>query len=306
MTHYFARRVTIASFIAGALLVAAVPARADWHDQYKELNFGISSSENERDAVARYDKFAAYMTKKLGVPVHILWGTDYAAVIEALHSSKIQFATIGAANYALGRKVMGDKITAVATSEDNFGSTGYHSVIVVKTDSPYQKIDDLKGKVLAWADPNSTSGYAVPLYFMKKDGIDPSSFFSKTPFSGSHELGVVGVVNGTFDAAADDWTNPQKSNALRMESKGMVPKGSTRVIWTSNLIPNGPYVMRTDLPQDLQDAYRAAVLAFPKEDPEDFKAQTDGTEKDLVPVKDSDYDDIIAITQANDADRRKH
>jgi phosphonate transport system substrate-binding protein len=206
MTHYFARRVTIASFIAGALLVAAVPARADWHDQYKELNFGISSSENERDAVARYDKFAAYMTKKLGVPVHILWGTDYAAVIEALHSSKIQFATIGAANYALGRKVMGDKITAVATSEDNFGSTGYHSVIVVKTDSPYQKIDDLKGKVLAWADPNSTSGYAVPLYFMKKDGIDPSSFFSKTPFSGSHELGVVGVVNGTFDAAADDWT----------------------------------------------------------------------------------------------------
>jgi phosphonate transport system substrate-binding protein len=246
------------------------------------------------------------MTKKLGVPVHILWGTDYAAVIEALHSSKIQFATIGAANYALGRKVMGDKITAVATSEDNFGSTGYHSVIVVKTDSPYQKIDDLKGKVLAWADPNSTSGYAVPLYFMKKDGIDPSSFFSKTPFSGSHELGVVGVVNGTFDAAADDWTNPQKSNALRMESKGMVPKGSTRVIWTSNLIPNGPYVMRTDLPQDLQDAYRAAVLAFPKEDPEDFKAQTDGTEKDLVPVKDSDYDDIIAITQANDADRRKH
>ncbi|MFS8114500.1 phosphonate ABC transporter substrate-binding protein [Rhizobium jaguaris] len=306
MTNNVTRRTAISGLIVGGLLLAAVPARADWHDQYKELNFGISSSENERDAVARYDKFSAYMTKKLGVPVHILWGTDYAAVIEALHSNKIQFATIGAANYALGRKVMGDKITAVATNEDNYGSTGYHSVIVVKTDSPYQKIDDLKGKVLAWADPNSTSGYAVPLYFMKKDGIDPSKFFSKTPFSGSHELGVVGVVNGTFDAAADDWTNPQKSNALRMEGKGMVPKGSTRVIWTSNLIPNGPYVMRTDLPQDLQDAYRSVILSYPKEDPADFQKQTDGTSKDLVPVKDSDYDDIIAITQANDADRRKH
>ncbi|MDL2400082.1 phosphonate ABC transporter substrate-binding protein [Rhizobium mayense] len=306
MTNNVTRRTAVAGLLVGGLLLAAVPAKADWHDQYKELNFGISSAENERDAVARYDKFSAYMTKKLGVPVHILWGTDYAAVIEALHSNKIQFATIGAANYALGRKVMGDKITAVATSEDNYGSTGYHSVIVVKTDSPYQKIDDLKGKVLAWADPNSTSGYAVPLYFMKKDGIDPSTFFSKTPFSGSHELGVVGVVNGTFDAAADDWTNPQKSNALRMEGKGMVPKGSTRVIWTSNLIPNGPYVMRSDLPQDLQDAYRNAILSYPKEDPTDFKAQTDGTSKDLVPVKDSDYDDIIAITQANDAERRKH
>ncbi|KAA0697303.1 phosphate/phosphite/phosphonate ABC transporter substrate-binding protein [Neorhizobium sp. P12A] len=222
MTSNITRRATVAAFLAGALMIGAVPAKADWHDQFKELNFGISSSENERDAVARYDAFAAYMTKKLGVPVHVIWGTDYAAVFEALHSNKIQFATIGAANYALGRKVMGNNITAVATSEDNFGSTGYHSVIVVKADSPYQKIDDLRGKVLAWADPNSTSGYAVPLYFMKKSGIDPSTFFSKTPFSGSHELGVVGVVNGTFDAAADDWTNPQKSNAQRMESKGMV------------------------------------------------------------------------------------
>lgn len=291
---------------AGALLAAVLPAKADWRDKYKELSFGITSVENERDAVARYEPFAAYLTKKLGVPVHILWGTDYAAVIQALNSSKIQFAAVGAANYALGRKVMGDAISVVATNEDNYGSTGYHSVIVVKADSPYRKLEDLKGKVLAWADPNSTSGYAVPLYFMKKQGIDPAIFFAKTPVSGSHELGVIGVVNGTFDAAADTWSNAQMSNVQRMELKKMIPEGSTRNIWMSSLIPNPPYVLRTDLPPELKDGFTDALLSLPTDDPAAYHDLNDGTLKAIVPVTNDDYADIVAITLANDADRRKH
>jgi phosphonate transport system substrate-binding protein len=279
---------------------------ADWRDQYKELSFGISSVENERDAVARYDRFAAYLSKKLGVPVHIIWGSDYAAVIQALNSDKIQFAAVGAANYALGRKIMGDAITVVATNEDNYGSTGYHSVIVVRADSPYQKLEDLKGKVLAWADPNSTSGYAVPLYFMKKQGIDPATFFAKTPISGSHELGVIGVVNGTFDAAADTWSNEQLSNVKRMELKKMIPEGSTRNVWMSGLIPNPPYVVRTDLPTDLKGTFTAALLSLPKDDPAAYHDLNDGELKTVVPVTDDDYADIVAVTLANDADRRKH
>jgi phosphonate transport system substrate-binding protein len=305
MISRISRRACAALALGALLAGAASSAHADWRDQYKQLSFGISSAENERDAVARYDRFASYLSKRLGVPVHVVWGTDYAAVIEALNADKVQFAKIGAANYALGRKVMGDKIAPIAVDEDNYGSTGYHSVIVVKTDSPYRKIADLKGKVLAWADPNSTSGYAVPLYFMKKQGIDPATFFAKTPFSGSHELGVIGVVNGTFDAAADDWTNANKSNALRMQAKGMVPKGSTRIIWTSGLIPNAPYVMRTDLPADLKRAYVDAIMALPKEAPAAFRDLGDGLSKTIAPVTDADYADIVAITQANDRDRRE-
>jgi phosphonate transport system substrate-binding protein len=299
-------RVLATLIAAGAFLAALPHAKADWRDQYKELSFGISSSENQRDAVARFEPFAAYMTKKLGVPVHILWGTDYAAIIQAMNSSKIQFAKIGSANYALGHKVMGDKIAPVGTDQDQSGSTGYYSVVVVRADSPYQKLEDLKGKVLAWADPNSTSGYAVPLYFMKKSGIDPATFFSKTPFSGSHELGVIGVVNGTFDAAADDLVSDTRSNVTRMEEKSMIAKGLTRNIWKSGLIPNGPYVMRTDLPNDLQSAYRDALLSLAREEPATYHDLGLGDVKQIVPVSNDDYADVIAITQANDAERRQH
>jgi phosphonate transport system substrate-binding protein len=201
---------------------------------------------------------------------------------------------------------MGDKIAPVGTDQQTDGSTGYYSVVVVRADSPYQKLEDLKGKVLAWADPNSTSGYAVPLYFMKKNGIDPATFFSKTPFSGSHELGVIGVVNGTFDAAADDLVSDTRSNVTRMEEKGMIGKGLTRNIWKSGLIPNGPYVMRTDLPADLQSAFRDALLSLAKEEPETYRALGLGDVKQIVPVTNADYADVIAITEANDAERRQH
>jgi phosphonate transport system substrate-binding protein len=309
MRHYLTRRVfasLLGASIIGSTLLGASPARADWRDQFKELSFGISSAENQRDAVARFEPFAAYLTQKLGRPVKITWGTDYAAVIEALHAGKIQFAKIGAANYALGHKVMGDQIVPVAVDQTQDGSTGYYSVIVVKTDSPYHSLQDLKGKVLAWCDPNSTSGYAVPLFAMKKNGIDPAAYFSNTPFSGSHELGVVGVVNGTFDAAADEAMSDTRSNVLRMEAKGMVPKGSTRIIWKSGLIPNGPYVTRADLPADLRADFTAAVLSAATDAPDAYRGINMGDAKTAVPVTNKDYADIIAITQANDAARRKH
>lgn len=206
----------------------------------KELSFGVSSAENERDAVARFEPFAGYLTRKLGVPVHVLWSSDYAAVIQALKSNRIQFARIGAANYALGRKVMGDRIEPVGTDQAEDGSTGYYSVVVVRADSPYHSLADLRGKILAWADPNSGSGYAVPLYYMKKQGIDPATFFSNTPFSGSH--------------------SETSSNVTRMEEKGMIAKGLTRDVWKSPArIPNPPYVMRSDLPSGLRTAFRAVL-----------------------------------------------
>lgn len=310
MTQRLTRRTfsaLLAEASAAALPLAARPARAEgWRDKYQELTFGISSAENQRDAVARFEPFATYLTKKLGRPVKIVWGTDYAAVIEALHSNKAQFAKIGSANYALGYKVMGKMITPVGTDQTQDGSTGYYSVIVVKKDSPYHSLVDLKGKTLAWCDPNSTSGYAVPLYFIKKSGIDPATYFKATPFSGSHELGVVGVVNGTFDAAADEMVSDTRSNVQRMEDKGMVPKDSARFIWKSGLIPNGPYVERTDLPEDLKADFAAALMSVAKEDFAAYKNLALGDSKQIVPVTHKDYEDIIAITQANDAARHKH
>ena len=116
----------------GALLVALValltgqPALADYKKDFKEVRFGITSSENEKDAMARYDSFAAYMRGRLGVPVVVHRGTDYAAVVEALRARKLEFARIGPAAYARGYQVMGKNIVPIAKDMDLDGAVGYN------------------------------------------------------------------------------------------------------------------------------------------------------------------------------------
>ena len=142
----------------------------------------------------------------------------------------------------------GGKVEPIVVETDSDGSVSYHSVIAVKADSPYQSLDDLKGKSLAFADPNLTSGFVAPSYFPREEGINPESFFGRTGFSGSHENGILAVLNGTYDAAATSWTNEERSNVVRMESKGMIPKGQIRYVWKSPKLPNGPWAMHADLP----------------------------------------------------------
>ncbi|MFN7192731.1 MAG: PhnD/SsuA/transferrin family substrate-binding protein, partial [Rhodospirillales bacterium] len=79
---------------------AATPAKADWRASFKELRFGITSAENEADTLVRFDAFAGYMRAKLGVPVTVRRGNDYAAVVEALAARQVEFARMGPAAYA--------------------------------------------------------------------------------------------------------------------------------------------------------------------------------------------------------------
>lgn len=297
-----ARRIAL-GLPALVLLARPAFAQAGWRAQFRELRMGVSSAENERDAISRQQPFAAYMERKLGVPLRVFRATDYAGVVEALRSDNIEFARIGPANYALARRVMGDRIVAFAKDIGDDGRTGYNSVAFVKADSPAQRLEDLRGKSFAFADPNSTSGFAFPSYFMRRAGIDPATFFSRTGFSGSHEQSVIAVLNGTYDAGATFWNSPTRGNIQRMVEKNMIPAGSTRIIWTSPEIPNSPWVLRTALPEDLKRDWTQAVMALPTEDPAAFRVAASSA-RGIAPATHEDYLDVIEVVEENQARRR--
>jgi len=296
------RRITL-GLPALALIARPALAQAGWRAQFRELRLGISSAENERDAIARQQPFAAYMERRLGVPLRVFRATDYAGVIEAMRSNNIEFARIGPANYALARRVMGERVVAFAKDIGDDGRTGYNAVVFVKADSPYQRLEDLRGRSFAFADPNSTSGFAFPSYFMRRAGFDPATHFARTGFSGSHEQSVIAVLNGTFDAGATFWNSPARGNIQRMEEKGMIPANSTRIIWTSPEIPNSPWVLRTELPEDLRRDWVAALMALPTEDPAAFRVAASNA-RGIAPAKHEDYLDVIAVVEENQARRR--
>jgi phosphonate transport system substrate-binding protein len=288
-----------------APFVAAAARAEDWRAQFHEVRFGVSSAENERDAVARHEPLARYLSQRLGVAVRIFRSADYAGLVEAMRSGNLEFAGLGPANYALARRVMGERVVPVATMVDNESGAGYHSIIVVRADSPYHAVADLRGRRFAYADPNSTSGYVAPVFYLRREGIDPEHFFSQTAFSGSHENSVIAVLNGTFDAAATFWNNEERGNVQRMVEKGMIPANSIRIIWTSPLIPNSPYVVRADLPEELKQLFTQAMLALPTEGAEAWQALANGTMRGLIPARHEDYIDLIAIVEEQQAQRRR-
>ncbi len=278
-------------------LVSAAPD--NWRKKYPTLVVSAITGENEADRVVRYKPLIAYLTKELGVKVEFYVVSDYAGVIEGMKAKKIQFAALGPMSYAQAYKVTGGNVEPSFTSVTLDGESGYHSVVVVKASSPYQTLDDLKGKSFAFADPNSTSGYLFPSFYLKKMGKNPETFFGKTGFSGSHENGVIAIMNGTYDAAATHWANENSGNLARMIKKNMIKAGDVRVIWTSPLIPNSPWTILKDLPEQMKDDVKKAFLEYQVKDPDGFQKLTDGQVLKYIPTTHDRYLDIIEINEQN-------
>lgn len=285
------------------LPVLATAARADWKVDYPELVFATIPDENATGVEKRYEPFIQYLTKQLGVPVKLRIANDYAAVIEGQIAGNIHIAKYGPASFA--RALMnGAKIDAFAMEVNKDGTKGYYSVLYVKADSPYQKIEDLKGKNLGLVDPNSTSGNNVPRFEMNKMGIKPEEFFSNVVYTGSHENAVIALQQGQVDGAFNWWNDENESMLRRMERKSMAKYDDFRIIFKSNQIVNSPYAMLTTMPAELQTAIKSAFFDIQKNDPEAFQVMTDGEQQLWQPATNADYQVIIDLNTFVDTLRK--
>jgi len=294
------------SISAVAIAIGATAAHADdWKSKYKELTFAVVPAENASGVSDRYAPFMEYLSQQLGVPVKLRIANDYAAVIEGQRAGNIQIAFYGPASYSTAY-MTGVKTEPFVTTRNHDGSVGYYSVIYVKSDSPYKDIKDLKGKTIGFVDPNSTSGYNAPRFYLHKAGIEADSFFGKSIITGSHENGVIALDKGTIDSTADWWNSDTDSNLTRMVNKGMVKKDDFRVIFKSGLLAGSPYAYLSDLPADLKQAIVKAFLDAPTKDKAAFDRLSDGKDLEFVPVTHKDYESTVEMIQFVNDMRKRH
>ena len=297
------RRTMLAGLAAAGATTAALPVRAQSYKQaYPELVFAVVPAENASGVTDRYQPFVAYLTKQLGTKVTLRVANDYAAVIEGQRAGNIHIGYYGPASFARAL-VTGVKTTAFVIDVNSDGTKGYYSVFYVKSDSPYKTVQDLKGKDLGLVDPNSTSGYNMPLFALNKMGINAEQFFGKVLITGSHENAVLALWQGTVQCAANFWNAPDDSNLTRMLNKGMIKKadGSPakvddfRIILKSDLIINGPTAYLNSLPQDLKSAITTAWLDAAKNDKAAFDRLSDGKNQPFQVTDNAAYDDTIKL-----------
>lgn len=284
-----------------ATALVSMMATSAFAQEITEFNIGILGGENAQDRMTNLECFRAKVEAELGVPVKLFTPADYDGVIQGLLGGTLDFAWLGASAYAKTYLTNPEAVDVMLTKQNTDGTTGYYAIGFAKTDSGIASMDDAKGKVFAFADPNSTSGYLVPGAELTEKYGKLEDYFAEVKMSGGHEQSIVGVANGDFDAGvawADglgNWEDGFSSGAFRKAAdSGLVDMTTIQEIWRSKLIPEGPMVVRRTLPQETKDTMLAMLDTMWETDPECAYAVAAGEAKDFVPVTHEDYLGIIA------------
>lgn len=292
------RRFLLAASGAALALTVALPAAAEWRADYESLTVGIPPIENAEEGQRRYGPLADYLTENLGVPVRLRMASAYSGIIQAMDAGEADMAMFGAAAYASAHDVLNGDLQPLGHAVSRTGDRGYHAVIIVPADSEAQSLQDLKGDTLAFADPNSASGYLVPNFYLGEMGLGDDHFAS-TGFAGSHDNGILAVVRGTYGAAAT-WHYTEDNGAVqRMTDRGEIEENTVRVIWESPLIPSDAWSVRASMPDDLKNALLDALTTFHEADPDRFDiVSSGGSWTEIVPVGHDAFEDSIAMRDA--------
>lgn len=293
-----------ALFAATALLALAGSAAAA---DLKEFRVGILGGENETDRLRNYACLADHLKQEFGFEkVSLFPAADYDGVIQGLLGGTLDFAELGASGYAAVAIKDPSAVTPILTTQQADGSTGYYSIGLALKSSGIKTIQDAKGKKLGYADPDSTSGYLVPLTQIPKTTGEPNDkFFASTQFNGGHENNLLAAYDGKVDVAVDDssglgdFMDGYTSGTFRKEvDKGAVDPNKLVEVWRSPLIPNGPLVVRNALGAEWQTKLTDFFLKLPEKDAKCFAALEGGDFKGYSKVTPDFYNAVIDVRKA--------
>ncbi len=256
------------TFFAAATAVAF--AGASGASIAQDLAFGIISTEASQNLKQDWQPVLDDMSKQTGLKVTAFFAPDYAGVIEAMRFNKVQLGWFGNKSAMEAVDRASGEVFAQQVNAD--GTKGYYSHLIVHRDSPINKLDDVlkngKSYTFGNGDPNSTSGFLVPGYYVfAQNKIDARTHFKLTR-SANHETNGLAVANKQIDIATNNSENLDKI-AQRYPEKFK----EIKVIWTSPLIASDPLVMRKDLPEATKTKIKNFFFNYGK---------TDAREKELL------------------------
>lgn len=290
--------------LASVALCLVAPALAQ---DANVLRIGLLGGENEADRLRDNQCLVDLMKSELGYnDVQLFPAADYNGVIQGLLGGTLDYAELGASGYAAIYLQDPEAVEPILTTQQTDGATGYYSVMLARSDSGITSLEDMKGKSLGFADPDSTSGYLIPLVTLPNDiGMPIEEYFSETGFGGGHENNVLAVLDGQFDAGVTwasgvgEFSEGYTSGNIRsMVDKGMLDMEDVVQIWQSPLIPNGPIVLRSSMDQEAKDAIKSFLMALPETDYDCFRAAQSGDYNGFVEVDSSFYQPVIDARKA--------
>lgn len=229
----------------------------------QDINFGIISTESTQNLKADWAPLIEAMKTQTGLNVTAFFAPDYAGIIEGMRFNKVQVAWLGNKSAMEAVDRANGEVFAQMVNAD--GTQGYYSHLIVNADSPYSNLEDVlkNGKSLSFGngDPNSTSGFLVPsFYVFAKNKIDAKTHFKVTR-SANHETNALAVANKQVDVATNNSENLEK-----VQQRYPDKFKNIKIVWTSPLIPLDPLVMRKDMAEAQKTKIKTFFLNYGKTD----------------------------------------
>ncbi|WP_104098724.1 phosphonate ABC transporter substrate-binding protein [Stutzerimonas kunmingensis] len=282
MLKRFSRALAASTLLAGALAGTAQAAET--------ITFGIISTESSQNLRSVWDPFLADMSKQTGYEVKAFFAPDYAGVIQGMRFDKVDLAWYGNKSAMEAVDRAGGEIFAQTVAAN--GSPGYYSHLIVHKDSALNSVEDVlknaKSLTFANGDPNSTSGYLVPGYYVfAKNKVDAGQAFKRS-LNGSHEVNALSVANKQVDVGTFN-----SEGMERLEITAPDKAAQLKIVWTSPLIPADPLVWRKSLSDEQKNRLREFFMSYGAKPAE--KEILAGLQ--WAPFRASDNDQLLPIRQ---------
>ncbi len=250
------RRALMAFGMASAL---ALSGQA-WAQSGNVLRVTTIPEEAATEQIRKFTPLANYLSQALGMRVEFNPVNDYPAAVEALVNKRVDLVWFGGFTHVQANRRSGGRIVPLAQREED---TRFQSVFIARTNSGITSLNDLRGRQVSFGSPSSTSGHLMPRSFLLAAGIEPERDFRRVAFSGAHDATIAAVVSGRVDAAALDIT------VWRMfVEQNRVDTQQVNVFYTTPPFFNYNWSVHADMPADLQQRIKNALLALDPANPE--------------------------------------
>ncbi len=221
--------------------------------------FFVPSMEANK-VVTSGEAISAHLQQATGFYFKVAVPTSYAAVIEAMGTNEADIAWLATYAYILAHEKYG---AVVRLSTVRNGLDKYRGQFIARANSKIKKIEDIEGKVIAFTDAASTSGFIYPSAILQSKNIKPKEYF----FAGGHPQVVLSVYSSRADVGCTYWS-PEDQNGVPQDARlkliDTYPDVLEKVaiIGYTDWIPNDTVTMRKDFPQDKQDIIVKALLDY--------------------------------------------
>ena len=221
----------------------------------KTLIFAYTPVEDPAVYKTAWADFLTHLEKETGKKVKFFPVQSNAAELEAMRSGRLHIAGFNTGSNPLAVNCAGFNPFVIMARKDN--SFGYEMEILTYPGSGIEKVEDIKGKMLAFTSPTSNSGFKAPSAILKAEfNMIPDRDFKPT-FSGKHDNSILGVANKDYPAASI-----ANSVKMRMISRGVIKADQVKVIYTSQTFPTTGFGVAHNLKPELKTKIKNAFLNF--------------------------------------------